>query len=134
LNRAKRDRTTVNVENDAEIEAILSSEEEIMPSSGFLASVIDRVHQEAALPPPIPFPWKQAIAGVLFVTGVSAWGVVELVRLGLPVMKSLPATQLYASASFVRPIEVAGWLSLALGISLVSVIFSRQLAGRGGLL
>jgi len=116
------------------MEAILSGEEEIVPSSGFLASVMDRVHQEAALPAPISFPWKRAVALILPVAGVCAWGVVELFRAGLPAMKLLPVTQLHLSANMMRPIEVAGWLALALGISLVSVIFSRQLAGRGGLL
>lgn len=134
MNRAKRVRTIVNVGNDAEVEAILAGEDEIMPSSGFLASVMDHVRQEAALPPPIPFPWKQAVAGVLFVTGVSAWGVIELVRVGLPAMKSMPAIQIYVSANNTHPIEAAGWLALGLGTSLVSVVFSRQLAGRGGLL
>ncbi|MDR3774049.1 MAG: hypothetical protein P4L26_11910, partial [Terracidiphilus sp.] len=40
------------------VDRILSSEEAFVPSSGFLAAVMDRVEQEAAAPPPIPFPWK----------------------------------------------------------------------------
>jgi hypothetical protein len=33
-----------------------------------------------------------------------------------------------------RPVEQAGWVALALGISLLSWLLSRRLAGRGGLL
>ncbi len=43
--------------------ATFCTEEKLIPSSGFLASVIERVRQEAAMPPPIPFPWKWAVAG-----------------------------------------------------------------------
>ena len=43
---------------------ILFKEEEILPSSGFVASVMDAVRREAAIPPPIPFPWKRALPGL----------------------------------------------------------------------
>ncbi len=44
----------------------IMSEEEILPSSGFAASVMDAVRREAAAPPPIPFPWKRALPGAVF--------------------------------------------------------------------
>jgi hypothetical protein len=55
-------------ENDGEIDRILSREDEILPSSGFSASVMDAVRREAAAaaaPPPIPFPWKRALPGLV---------------------------------------------------------------------
>jgi len=42
------------------------SEEEILPSSGFAASVMEAVRREAAAPPPIPFPWKRGLPGAVF--------------------------------------------------------------------
>jgi len=39
---------------------------------GFLASVMDRVREEAAAPPPIPFPWKRALPGMALVAESSA--------------------------------------------------------------
>ena len=36
----------------------IMSEEEILPSSGFAASVMEAVRREAVAPPPIPFPWS----------------------------------------------------------------------------
>lgn len=49
---------------DNELDRILSHGE-ILPSSGFTASVMDAVRREAAAPPPIPFPWKRALPGLI---------------------------------------------------------------------
>ena len=53
-----------NMMNDAEIDPILSGQDELLPSAGFVASVMDAVRREAAAPPPIPFPWKRALPGL----------------------------------------------------------------------
>jgi len=53
--------------NDAEIDPILSGKDEILPSSGFVASVMDAVRREATAPPPIPFPWRRALPGLALV-------------------------------------------------------------------
>lgn len=129
---------------ETEIGHILATEEELMPSSGFAASVMERVRQEAALPAPLPFPWKRVLPGILLASGAAGWGAVVLVHLGLPVFSQLglnlaalnwPAiVQPHLSADLIHSLELAGWVALALGISLASWLLSRQLAGRGGLL
>ena len=43
------------------LDRILTAEEELVPSSGFVASVMERVREEAAAPEPIPFPWKRVV-------------------------------------------------------------------------
>jgi hypothetical protein len=48
-----------------EIDRILATEDALVPSSGFLASVMDHVQEEAAAPAPIPFPWKRALPGAI---------------------------------------------------------------------
>jgi hypothetical protein len=145
MNREKRvRRETDHARIETEIGHILATEEELMPSSGFAASVMDRVRQEAALPAPTPFPWMKAILVILLASGICCWGTVELIRVGLPVLglsglgqtglnwltMSLPPL----SDNLVRSMEEAGWVALALGTSLVCWLFSRRLAGRGGLL
>jgi len=55
---------------DDEIDRILSHEDDISPSSGFVASVMEFARAEAATPPPIPFPWARALPGL--VAGVAA--------------------------------------------------------------
>jgi hypothetical protein len=128
-----------NARMEAEIGHILASEEKLIPSSGFMASVMESVWQEAALPPQIPFPWKWAVPGILLAGGVFGWGAVEIVRLGLPTfdtpaLRSLALTSPQLPAAFVGPIEEVGWVALALGVSLLCWVFSRRLAGSGGLL
>ena len=131
MNQAKIDHSTML---DAKIEAILASEEELIPSSGFLGSVMERVQEEAVAPPPIPFPWKRAIPGILATSGVFAWGAVELLRQGLPALSSPTLPLPHLPATLVVPVDQAGWVALALGATLLSWLLSRRLAGRGGLL
>jgi hypothetical protein len=116
------------------IEHILATEEELAPSSGFLASVMEQVHEEATAPQPIPFPWKRAVPGILLATGVFGWGAFELVRLGLPTLGGLSAPTPHLSAAMGQALEETGWVALALGASLLSWLLSRRLAGSSGLL
>ena len=116
------------------IDAILATEEDLIPSSGFLATVLESVHEEARLPKPIPFPWRRAVPGILLAGGVFGWGGFELVRLGLPALNGISLTLQHLSATLERPLEEAGWVALALGASLLSWLLSRRLAGRSGLL
>ncbi len=48
-----------------EIDLLLSRKDEILPSSGFASSVMDAVRREAAIPAPIPFPWRRALPGLV---------------------------------------------------------------------
>jgi len=122
------------------IDRILASEEPLIPSLGFLDSVMEKVREEAAAPPPIPFPWKRAIPAVLFTAGIFGWAAFELVRLGLPAAGSLAdagsvsLAMPHFSAAAVQPFEPAGWVALALGTSLFSWLLARRLAGQSGLL
>jgi hypothetical protein len=99
---------------------------------------MEAVEEAAAAPPPIPFPWKRAVPGMVLAGGVLGWGAVELVRLGLPALTqasthvSLQVPHL--SAALNRPLEQAGWVAMALGVSLAGWIFSRRMAGGSGLL
>jgi hypothetical protein len=124
---------------ESEIDHILATEDGLLPTSGFVASVMERVQEEAATPPSIPFPWKRAIPGILLTAGALAWGTFELVRLGPPglglaTLSSTAAILPHLSPAVVASVESAGWVALALGASLVSWLLSRRLAGRGGLL
>jgi hypothetical protein len=134
MNRVHKDDAATG---QSSIDRILASEEELVPSSGFLAAVMESVEEAAATPPPIPFPWKRAIPGMALACAVFGWGAFELVRLAGPAFKgmSLAAPNLpHLSAALVGPVEQVGWVALALGVSLASCLLSRRLAGRSGLL
>jgi hypothetical protein len=124
---------------EREVDQILATEEALMPSSGFAASVMERIQEEAALPPPIPFPWARVLPGILLTAGVLGWAGFEaahlgLFALGLPALNSLTLAPRHLSPAVVASVESAGWVALALGASLVSWLLSRRLAGRRGLL
>ncbi|HKF50588.1 MAG TPA: hypothetical protein VKB38_24705 [Terracidiphilus sp.] len=117
-----------------EIDNILASEEELVPSSGFLGAVMHRVEEEASAPPPIPFPWKRALPGIVLALAVLAWGTVTLVRYALEAgsgfTMSLP--DMHLAAPVARPVEQAAWVVGALIISAASWLLSRRLAGGRG--
>ena len=55
----------MNAEKPDDLDRILSRQETIVPSSGFAARVMEAVEQEAVAPPPIPFPWRRALPGLV---------------------------------------------------------------------
>jgi hypothetical protein len=119
---------------DESMDAILANEEELIPSSGFLATVMERVREEAAAPPPIPFPWKRVLPGMVVAGGVLAWGAVELARSAAVALRGFTPAEIRLAAPPVHALEEAGWVAMALGVSLLSWALSRRLAGRSGLL
>ena len=58
---------------DEDIDLMLSRDDNIVPSSGFTASVMDAVTREATAPPPIPFPWKRALPGRATALSAAGW-------------------------------------------------------------
>jgi hypothetical protein len=116
------------------IDRILATEQELIPSSGFLASVMERVQDEARTPAPIPFPWKRAIPGLVLAGGVFGWGAFEFVQRAVPAAREITFAQPQISISIGRPLEQVGWVALALAISLVSWLLARRLIGQSGLL
>jgi len=120
---------------DEELDAILSREQEIAPSSGFVASVMEAVSQQAGAPPPIPFPWWRALPGLAAV--VIAAGVLLIAALAsilkgaaaAPTAVELPCA-LAVTLEFAKATR-AGWLVLALAISFVSVKLSTLFAANG---
>jgi hypothetical protein len=116
------------------MDEILATEEELVPTSGFLAGVMDRVREEAAAPVPIPFPWKRALPGLVLAAGVFGWAGVELVRVAIPAMRENLLATPHLPTGLVQPMEQTGWVALALGSSLASWLLARILTGRSGLL
>jgi len=119
--------------DEIEMNRILSGEDEILPSSGFVVSVMDAVRREAAAPPPIPFPWKRALPGLvlggLMLALVLRALVVAIAHAGkasAPHSTSLPSG---IPLLFHGGIESAAiWAVLAVLTALVSVRFSMRLA------
>lgn len=116
------------------LDAILQSEETLEPSSGFLTSVMERVQKEAVAPPPIPFPWKRFLPGAVLLAALLGWSAVNFVRHFPHFAASVTAPQISADILLSRPMQDAGYIVLALAISLFSWLLSRSIVGRSGLL
>jgi hypothetical protein len=119
-----------------EFDRILSKEDEIIPSSGFAASVMEAVCHEASAGAPIPFPWLRALPGIIVVgfmiMAVLVQIIIQFVK-GFSAPQALlngPAwfTQNYLASILKAPIGVATvWLAVALFLSLASVVLSMHL-------
>ncbi len=115
------------------LDRILSAEEEILPSSGFVSSVMDVVLREAASPPPIPFPWKRALPGLvvagLTITFALVAGFIQLIGGVRPLpLPQRPALEFAPTFEAAKGVGV-DWILLALLLTLASVKFSMRLAG-----
>lgn len=126
--------------NDPEIDNILSKQDEIVPSSGFVVSVMDAVRREAAAPPPIPFPWKRALPVLLLaalaVTLVVVVGVAIIAQPAAGSVASRIAAQAQSLPAPLMPVPLlqgvigtaALWTGLALLLAFVSVKLSIRMA------
>jgi len=109
---------------------ILSKEQEIAPSSGFVLSVMDAVRRETETPPPIAFPWRRALPGML----AAGFALVCVLVLGVMLFREtatqpIPAGLLSVFALIVRSWKFVGanWIALALVLSLASLKLSARI-------
>ncbi len=118
--------------NDIQLDAALASDiDAIVPSSGFVNSVMMAVHGQAAAPAPIAFPWKRAVPGLIAAAAVAALLIVWIFALlrapaGANHLLSIvdwPAIL----APVLRHASDARWVALTLAVSLVPLLFCRRL-------
>lgn len=122
--------------NDDQIDRILSRNEEILPSAGFTASVMEAVRREAFVPAPIPFPWKRAwpvlVLAALTVAIVPVAVVIAIVYVASAPASSAPLTISFGWAQLPAWMSspAAGWATGSILLTLIAVKFSMQLASR----
>lgn len=116
-----------------ELDRMLFARDEIVPSSGFVSSVMEAVRREAEATeptplPPIAFPWVRALPVFVALAAVIAMlvaGFVELVRMPAAVAQGPllpPAVELVL-------VQInAGWLAVALLLAFFSTFFSLRFA------
>ncbi|HEY1803958.1 MAG TPA: hypothetical protein VGG45_05710 [Terracidiphilus sp.] len=134
-------KTNLNPETDHHasrdaIDAILASEEDLIPSSGFLAAMMERVREEAATPKPIPFPWLRALPGIVLIAAAFGWLGFELVHAveANPQEFSVMRWHVTVAAATRPDLGPIVWVALALGVAMISWLLSRRIAGGSGLL
>jgi hypothetical protein len=113
-----------------DFDRFLSKDQEIIPSTGFVVSVMDAVRRETDVPPPIPFPWKRALPGL----SAAAFAFVSVFVVGITLFiretptQPLPPKFPSAFALIFQSWNAAGasWIVLALVLSFASVKLSRR--------
>jgi hypothetical protein len=126
--------------NDNDLDQLLMVREEIVPSSGFVSSVMEAVQQEAAAPAPIPFPWKWAVPGfvvsVAMAFGLIARWVYSGARVSRPVQVAATALPTETFTSSLPQVHVAvstlvalEWSALAILVSFAAAWLSMRIAG-----
>jgi len=130
MNRRIEDKQVVTAMKTDPIHKILASEETILPSSGFLAAVMERVEEESRAPAPIPFPWKRAFLAFPLMAGVLGWSGYELFRSGIPSLGNLSLPQSYLVIDSNAPVDQAAWVALAFVVSILSWKLARRISGQ----
>ena len=112
-----------------DLDHILSKDMEILPSSGFAAAVMHAVRSEATAPPPIPFPWKRALPGLAAAGFVLASFLVSFAQFAREAASPQPPALPPSAALILDAAKTvgAGWVFLALLLTLVSVMLSMRL-------
>ncbi len=116
----------------AAVDRILGAEEGLLPSSGFVAAVMERVRKEATAPAPIPFPWKRMAPGLVLAAGTVGWGAWQAVRFAGPAMHDLAQTSPQIPAAVLPYLEQTAWVALALAVSWAGWALSMRLVRRTG--
>lgn len=110
--------------------------EQIVPSSGFILSVMESIHAQAAEPPPIAFPWRRVLPGIV----ATACGLIALAIFALRAFHASAAggtapqphlrTALSVISAFTPGELTLLWVALATCLSIAAVALSFRLTGR----
>jgi hypothetical protein len=115
-----------------ELDRILSDDDDIVPASGLVASVMDGVRREASVPPPIPFPWGRFAGGLVAVVGLAAclaWsGVTEPLWKTMLSLTPEEWASLMKQAGDAAEQTGAAWVVAALLVTLLSTRLVTRLA------
>jgi hypothetical protein len=114
-------------ENDVQLDRILSAEEELLPGSGFLSSVMERVEEEAAAPPPIPFPWQRVLSGLLLIAILCAGTVFFYFRQIAEALREVNYSQTPVALPTSPLFTIATWSLTGLLPPLLVLFFLRRM-------
>src|SRR5215510_9111664 len=105
-----------------EIDRVLSDESDIVPSSGFVGAVMERVTSEATAPP-LGFPWMRAWPLAAGFAGLLVW----LAFLQFRPEVATPGPDLYAWFERIVPMAT-GWVAGGLLMTIALTAWSLRLA------
>jgi hypothetical protein len=101
-----------------ELDRILSSDEMLEPSSGFATAALRAVHEAAAEPPPLPFPWGR------LAIGLAACGTLTVSATALALRTNLSLASLPTLASLPPPLPQLAVVAPELGYATITILAS----------
>ena len=110
-----------------------AAREELTPSSGFAASVMESIRAQATEPPPIAFPWRRVFPGVIAILGGLVALIVFVIRTAkaAPLVVPSPHSGLLAHLlriqAFTPGEATAAWILLAVCLSIAAIVVSLRL-------
>ena len=114
---------------------LTAASDELVPSSGFTASVMESIHAQAIEPEPIAFPWRRVLPGAVAI----ACGLLALIlfairaaKAGFAVAPSSAANLLprMLAHTFTQGEGMFLWILLAACLSVAAILVSLRLTGR----
>jgi hypothetical protein len=105
-------------------------EENVVPSSGFVSSVMYAIRRDVATPPPVEFPWARALPGFAALFIALATCIVQFIR-----EANLAHSSTALTASLVDLLASAkpfggGWIALILLVTLASCLAAITVVSR----
>jgi hypothetical protein len=115
-----------------DLDRILSTDDDIVPASGFTSLVMERVKGDASAPPPIPFPWTRLALGTAVMLslalGLAASGLAESVAAPMLSVLQVDWSGVLTSVSDAAVRSGAMWTAGGLLLALASSMLSMRLA------
>jgi hypothetical protein len=113
-----------------DLDHLLESHDDIVPSSGFTDAVMTAIRREAWQTPPLQFPWKRVALGPLIATGLVVLAAVTPATIGSALVNSAHTSEMLTAINDAAMTMRLGWIALALLLTLASVGLSGHLASR----
>ncbi len=111
--------------------------EQLVPSSGFVLSVMEAVHAEASEPPPLAFPWRRVLPGAIAsLCGVAVFAIFLLRGWGAAAMVHPAALPPHESLALSLIPSLTGgelmlcWTVVAACLSIAAIAGSLRLTSR----
>ena len=135
LNDKNRDRThgAAPDELDSLLAVHCSAGDDLAPSSGFALSILETLQAEASAPPPIPFPWRRVVPGLIVVLcAMASFGVFALHELRAAGSHSMLLSLTSGQHIHLTTLEQAfAWIAIATCLSIAAVAGCMRLAVSG---
>jgi hypothetical protein len=104
--------------------------EPLVPSSGFVHSVMESIHAQASAPPPLVFPWRTLLAATLAFACVLLGSVVFVIRSGSNPEQTIEAALHPLLALTLTPDQIMlCWIYIATCLSAASIAASFRITG-----